>query len=139
MSEVEKILQLMEKMVGTPLYLLVCIGTLIFFVYYFWKVAPARYEAFENLVKDNTEQRINGEKLTEQYERALENSNRVIENNTAALKSNQAMLELFNSKIDTNTEKINECIVSAKDFNDKVDDMHLSVVKIDAKLEQLTK
>lgn len=39
----------MEFLVGTPLYLLVSVGFLVFVVYYFWKVAPKRYEDYRQL------------------------------------------------------------------------------------------
>ena len=104
MKEVETVFDVIDKLIGTPLYLLMCIGLIVFFVYYFWKVAPARYKAFEDLIRDNAKQTSEIEKITSQYEK----SNRFIENNTAALKSTQSMLELFNSKIDTNILKTDE-------------------------------
>lgn len=139
MTDVEGVFTVVEKLVGTPLYLLMSVGCIVFFVYYFAKVAPARYKAFENLIKDNTKQTISLEKLSEKYDKALENSNRVIENNTAALKSTQSMLELCNAKIDANTKKVQEVDMSAKDFNDKMDDLHVTIAKIDVKVEKLIK
>lgn len=139
MESIEKIFEIIEKLVGTPLYLLMGIGMMVFFVYYFWKVAPARYAAFENLVKDNTRQSATTEKLVIQYEKTLENSNRVIENNTAALKSTQSMLELFNSKIDTAIQKEEEIHRSTNDLNDKINDFHITVAVMKEKLEQIEK
>ena len=127
MKEVETVFDVIDKLIGTPLYLLMCIGLIVFFVYYFWKVAPARYKAFEDLIRDNAKQTSEIEKISSQYEKALENSNRVIENNTAALKSTQSMLELFNSKIDTNILKTDEISRITTDFSDKINDLNVAI------------
>ena len=134
MKDVEDFFNIVDKLVGTPLYLIMCIGLIVFFVYYFWKVAPSRYKAFEDLIRDNSKQTAEISKITAQYEKTLDNSNKVIENNTAALKSTQAMLELLNSKVDeaVNTEKslgreIDNC-------GDKLTDMHIAIAEMSGKL-----
>ena len=35
MKDVEGFFNIVDKLVGTPLYLIMCIGLIIFFVYYF--------------------------------------------------------------------------------------------------------
>lgn len=135
MGEVTDVFGVIDKLIGTPLYLLMCIGTIVFFVYYFWKVAPSRYKAFEGLIKDNAAQSIEVTKLTNQYEKMLENSNRVIENNTAALKSTQAMLELVDSKIEESITLGKDLATKADDNKDKLNDLHIAIVKMHGKLD----
>ena len=64
MKDVEGFFNIVDKLVGTPLYLIMCIGLIIFFVYYFWKVAPSRYKAFEDLIRDNSRQTAEISKIT---------------------------------------------------------------------------
>ena len=135
MSEVESVLGIIDQLIGTPLYLLMCLGTIVFFVYYFWKVAPARYKAFEELIRDNAAQSTEIAKLTTQYEKTLENSNKVIENNTAALKSTQSMLELVNSKVEEAIALGKDLTTKAEDNKDKLNDLHIAIVKMHGKLD----
>ena len=134
MKDVEGFFDIVDKLVGTPLYLIMCIGLIIFFVYYFWKVAPSRYKAFEDLIRDNSRQTEEISKITSQYEKSLDNSNKVIENNTAALKSTQAMLELLNSKVDEAVDSEKDVSRKLDDCSDKLTDMHITLAGMNGKL-----
>lgn len=134
MKDVEGFFNIVDKLVGTPLYLIMCIGLIIFFVYYFWKVAPSRYKAFEDLIRDNSRQTAEISKITSQYEKSLDNSNKVIENNTAALKSTQAMLELLNSKVDEAVDSEKDVSRKLGDCSDKLTDMHIILAGMNGKL-----
>ena len=136
MKDVEGFFNIVDKLVGTPLYLIMCIGLIIFFVYYFWKVAPSRYKAFEDLIRDNSRQTAEISKITSQYEKSLDNSNKVIENNTAALKSTQAMLELLNSKVDEAVDSEKDVSRKLGDYSDKLTDMHITLVGMNGKLNR---
>lgn len=134
MKDVEDFFNIVDKLVGTPLYLIMCIGLIIFFVYYFLKVAPSRYKAFEDLIRDNSKQTAEISKITAQYEKTLDNSNKVIENNTAALKSTQAMLELLNSKTDEAISTEESLGRKIDDCGDKLTDMHIAIAEMSGKL-----
>lgn len=134
MKDVEGFFNIVDRLVGTPLYLIMCIGLIIFFVYYFWKVAPSRYKAFEDLIKDNSKQATEISKIASQYEKSLDNSNKVIENNTAALKSTQAMLELLNSKVDEAIDSEKDVSRKLGDYSDKLTDMHITLASMNGKL-----
>lgn len=134
MKDVEGFFNIVDRLVGTPLYLIMCIGLIIFFVYYFWKVAPSRYKAFEDLIKDNSKQATEIFKIASQYEKSLDNSNKVIENNTAALKSTQAMLELLNSKVDEAIDSEKDVSRKLGDYSDKLTDMHITLAGMNGKL-----
>lgn len=136
MKDVEGFFNIVDKLVGTPLYLIMCIGLIIFFVYYFWKVAPSRYKAFEDLIRDNSRQTAEISKITSQYEKSLGNSNKVIENNTAALKSTQAMLELLNSKVDEAVDSEKDVSRKLGDCSDKLTDMHITLANMNGKLNR---
>lgn len=136
MKDVEGFFNIVDKLVGTPLYLIMCIGLIIFFVYYFWKVAPSRYKAFEDLIRDNSRQTVEISKITSQYEKSLDNSNKVIENNTAALKSTQAMLELLNSKVDEAVDSEKDVSRKLGDCSDKLTDMHITLANMNGKLNR---
>lgn len=134
MKDVEGFFNIVDRLVGTPLYLIMCIGLIIFFVYYFWKVAPSRYKAFENLIKDNSKQATEISKIANQYEKSLNNSNKVIENNTAALKSTQAMLELLNLKVDEAIDSEKDVSKKLGDYSDKLTDMYITLAGMNGKL-----
>lgn len=136
MKDVEGFFNTVDKLVGTPLYLIMCIGLIIFFVYYFWKVAPSRYKAFEDLIRDSSRQTAEISKITSQYEKSLDNSNKVIENNTAALKSTQAMLELLNSKVDEAVDSEKDVSRKLGDCSDKLTDMHITLANMNGKLNR---
>lgn len=136
MKDVEEFFNIVDKLVGTPLYLIMCIGLIIFFVYYFWKVAPSRYKAFEDLIRDNSRQTAEISKIASQYEKSLDNSNKVIENNTAALKSTQAMLELLNSKVDEAVDSEKDVSRKLGDCSDKLTDMHITLANMNGKLNR---
>lgn len=136
MKDIEGFVGIVDKLVGTPLYLIMCIGLIVFFVYYFWKVAPARYKAFEDLIRDNSKQTAEIAKITSQYEKSLDNSNKVIENNTAALKSTQAMLELLNSKVDEAISTEKNLGRKVEDCGDKLTDMHIAVAEMSGKFNK---
>lgn len=133
--EIDGFFSLIDKLIGTPLYLLICAIFMVLFVYYFLKVLPARNKAIESLIKDNAKQTGEIAKITAQYEKSLDNSNKVIENNTAALKSTQAMLELLNSKVDENILLEKDLARKIDDYEDKITDIHIELATIGGKIK----
>lgn len=133
MTELQK---MMEFMLGTPLQALLSIVLIVGVGYYFWKVAPKRFEEFQKLNKDRHEESKVVAQMGNQYEKLVENCTRVIENNTMTLKNTQNVLELVVEKAQTNNEEIKELNGSIKDLSDQTLDMHIAITEINAKLNK---
>lgn len=126
----------MEFLVGTPLYLLVSVGFLVFVVYYFWKIAPKRYEDYRQLNAQSEKNNKMLETICQQYDKTLDSITRVIENNTAALQNTQAILQLTAERASSNIQEIAYLENKIDSLTDKVTEASITLAKIVGYLEK---
>lgn len=122
-----------ETFLSAPLQLVLILLFLGIFVYWFLKERPKEIESQEKLIntvrEDSQEERKNffkimddyrvqNEKISAMYDKALENSTRAIENNTETIKNQNVHIQLTNQalqtlndsalKVEENIEKVKE-------------------------------
>ena len=126
----------LEFILGTPLQSLLSALFIGAIIYYFWKIAPQRFKAFEKLTQDQNQNTQLIAKIAQQYEKLVENSTKVIENNTAALESNQVILKLTTEKIQNVNNDLLKLSQDVKDLKKEAEDIKVFMVEINTKIEK---
>lgn len=137
MIEIQKFI---ETFLGAPLQLVIILLFFGVFLYWFIKERPKSIqsqnelinkifeenkEAKENSAKEKEsffkimdDYRVQNERVSAMYDKALENSTRAIENNTEVIKNQNTHAQLTNQALET----LNDSVLRAEEKLEKIDD-----------------